>query len=270
VFEVQMFEIKLALLLLILVAGAAGAALPLLRRDATQGERILGWGNSFAAGVFLAAGLIHMLPDADRIWKTLGWDYPMAFALSAFAFVFMLLVEHVLLPEQAHREVHAPSGERFTRIAEHHGGVLAAYSVLTALSIHSVLAGLALGAQPELKRALIISVAIIAHKSAAGFALGVSLARSHMSSSQAWSLVALFATATPIGGLLGALLGATFDGRLGASLEAGFLSIAAGTFVYVATFDILRDEFPAPGGRLAKWMVLSVGVLSMSLLAAWI
>ena len=53
------------------------------------------------------------------------------------------------------------------------------------------------------------------------------------------------------------------------TLEATFLSVAAGTFVYVATFDILRDEFPAPGGRLAKWMVLSLGVLSMSLLAIW-
>ena len=49
-----------------------------------------------------------------------------------------------------------------------------------------------------------------------------------------------------------------------------FLSIAAGTFVYVATFDILRDEFPAPGGRLAKWTVLGGGVLAMSLLAIWI
>ena len=48
------------------------------------------------------------------------------------------------------------------------------------------------------------------------------------------------------------------------------LGIAAGTFVYVATFDILRDEFPAPGGRLAKWCVLSLGVFSMGALALWV
>ena len=264
-----MIGLKLTLLFLILVAGAAGAALPLVRRGAAQRDRLLGWGNAFAAGVFLSAGLIHMLPDADRIWTGLAWSYPMAFALAALAFVFMLLVEHVLLPEQAHKEVHAPSGERFTAIAEHHGGELAAYAVLTALSIHSLLAGLALGAQPELKRALIISVAIIAHKSAAGFALGVSLTRSSLSTRQAWRLVALFAGATPVGGLLGAAVGASFDGRIGAALEAAFLSIAAGTFVYVATFDILRDEFPAPGGRLAKWGVLTLGVVSMGLLALW-
>lgn len=264
-----MLGIKLALLLAILAAGAAGAALPLLRRKSTQSDRILGWGNSFAAGVFLAAGLVHMLPDADEVWTGLGWDYPMAFVLAGFAFAFMLLVEHVLLPEQAHQEVHAPSGERFARIAEQHHDTLSAYAVLTALSIHSLLAGLALGAQPDLSRALIISLAIVAHKSAAGFALGISLARSPLPTSQSWRLVGLFAAATPIGGLVGALVGEALEGRIASSFEAAFLSIAAGTFVYVATFDILRDEFPAPGGRFAKWLVLTSGIAAMGLLAVW-
>ncbi len=123
-----MFGVKLVLLIAILAAGAAGGAIPLLRKNAARNDRLLGWGNAFAAGVFLAAGIVHMLPDADRIWHGLGWDYPMAFALAGFAFIFMLLVEHVLLPEHAHEEVHAPSGERFARIAEHHQDALAAYA----------------------------------------------------------------------------------------------------------------------------------------------
>ena len=270
--------IKLALLIVILVAGAAGAALPLVRRGVAARERLLGWGNAFAAGVFLAAGLVHMMPESDDTWASLGYDAPIAFALAALAFAFMLLVEHVLLPEQAHEEVHAPSGERFTRIAERELGgsthdehaALSAYAVLTALSIHSLLAGLALGAEADLSEALVISAAIIAHKTAAGFALGVSLARSSLPRRVTWMLVALFATATPIGGLIGAALGASVGGELGATLEAGFLSIAAGTFVYVATFDILRDEFPAPGGRFAKWCVMTAGILSMSALALWV
>ena len=160
-----MFGVKLALLIAILAAGAAGGALPLLRRDAARSDRLLGWGNAFAAGVFLAAGIVHMLPEADRVWIGLGWDYPVAFALAGFAFAFMLLVEHVLLPEQAHEEVHAPSGERFARIAEHHPDVLSAYAVLTALSIHALLAGLALGAEAHLARALVIARALVANPS---------------------------------------------------------------------------------------------------------
>ncbi len=95
-----------------------------LRRGVAASERLLGWGNAFAAGVFLAAGMVHMLPDADRVWNELGWEYPVAFALAGLAFTFMLLVEHVLLPEQAHEEVHAPSGERFAHLAEHHHDAL--------------------------------------------------------------------------------------------------------------------------------------------------
>lgn len=264
-----MFGVKLVLLSAILITGAVGAALPLVRREAPTSERLLGFGNSFAAGVFLAAGLIHMLPDADRIWTSLGWHYPMAFAFASLGFAVLLLVEHVLLPEQAHQELHAHSGERFTKAGGHHHDAIAAYSVLTALSIHSLVAGLALGAQPELSRALVISTAILAHKLAEGFALGVSLARSHLSSKQSWRLVTLFALATPIGGLVGALVGETIEGRVGATLEASFLSIAAGTFVYVATFDILRDEFPAHGGRFAKWLVLTAGIVAMGMLALW-
>jgi zinc transporter 1/2/3 len=262
--------VKLGLLLVILIAGALGAALPMLRHGDAPSDRILGWGNAFAAGVFLSAGVVHMLPDADRVWSGLGWDYPMAFALASLSFALILLVEHVLLPESAHEEVHAPPGERFTRLAQHHQGVLAAYAVLTALSIHSLLAGLALGAQPEISRALVISLAIVAHKSAAGFALGVSLVRSQLGTRQVWTLVAIFALSTPLGGLVGTLLGEVFDGRIGATLEAILVSLAAGTFVYVATFDILRDEFPAPGGRLAKWLLLTAGIASMSALAAWV
>ncbi len=265
-----MIAVKLALLLIILLAGAVGAGLPLLRHERARSERLLGWGNAFAAGVFLAAGIVHMLPDAHEIWLSLGWEYPMAFALAALAFVLMLLVEHVLLPESAHHEVHAPSGERFARMAQHETGALPAYAVLTALSTHALLAGVALGAQPELGRVLVISVAIVAHKSAAGFALGVSLARSGLESGQAWRLVAIFALATPAGGILGALIDASIEGRLAAQVEGSVLGIAAGTFVYVATFDILRDEFPAPGGRLAKWCVLSLGVFSMGALALWV
>ena len=272
-----MIGIKLALLLAIFVAGAAGAALPLAKRAGFGQGRLLGWGNSFAAGVFLAAGLVHMLPDAEHGWVELGYDYPMAFAIATAAFLLMLLVEHVLLPEPAHEELHAPSGERFVRLAEkaaagheRHDAV-EVYAVLTALSIHSLLAGLALGAETELSGVVVMSTAIIAHKSAAGFALGVSLHRSALPRRQVGLLVALFALATPIGGVIGTVIGEALGGDVGARLEATLLSLAAGTFVYVATFDILRDEFfPAPGGRFAKWCVLVAGVAAMAALAIWV
>ena len=66
-----------------------------------------------------------------------------------------------------------------------HGG-LAAYAVVTTLAVHSFLAGLALGAEAELSGVLVIFLAILAHKSTAGFALGVSLVRNQIPSRLAW------------------------------------------------------------------------------------
>lgn len=268
-----MIGVKLTLLLAVLVAGAAGGAIPLLRGGDPSGGRLLGWGNAFAAGVFLGAGLIHLLPDAAATWDGLGVHYPMAFLLAAVAFALMLLVEHVLLPESAHEVVHAPSGERFAHLHDHpeHGrGRIAAYAVLTALSIHSFLAGLALGAQPELAGALVIFLAIMAHKTTAGFALGVSLVRTPTPARRAWALVALFSVSTPAGILAGALLDRALEGAAQRTFEASFLALAAGTFTYVATFDILRDEFPGAGGRLAKWLLLTSGIACMGALAIWV
>jgi zinc transporter 1/2/3 len=264
------FGFKLVLLLALLAIALACGALPLRRRanaDATE-SRLLEWGNAFAAGVFLGAGFVHMLPDANATWAQLGWSYPIGPLLAATAIVSMLLFEHVLPPEAAHHAMHAPSAHRFGR---HDAQVAppAVYAIVTALSIHSLLEGLALGAQRELGGALVIFAAILAHKSMEGFALGVSLARGAVPASKATSLLALFAAATPFGIVAGATVGA-FSGPTGLACEAAFLSLAAGTFAYVATLDILREEFHEPGGRFAKWLWVVAGAGVMALLAVWV
>jgi zinc transporter 1/2/3 len=141
---------------------------------------------------------------------------------------------------------------------------------LTALSIHSLLAGLALGAQPDLAGALVIFGAVVAHKSIAGFALGVSLARSAMPSARAWGLLWLFSAATPLGILIGAGFEAALSGPAQRMFEATFLALTAGTFGYVATVDILRDEFHESHGHLREWVYVAAGTGLMAVLARWV
>ena len=265
-----MIEFKLLLLLVVLVAGFAGGAVALRRhRGADTGKR-LGWGNAFAAGVFLGAGFLHMLPDAAESWAELGWHYPMAFLLATVAFILMLLFEHVLIPEGPHHGVHEPAGHSFDPILEGGREGLGAYVVLAALSVHSLLAGLALGAEADMASALVIFIAIMAHKATAGFALGVSLVRARMAARRSWQLLGLFAISTPLGIALGAVLKVALEGHAERVFEASFLSLAAGTFVYVATFDILRDEFLLPLGHATKWLLVTVGAGLMALLAIYV
>jgi zinc transporter 1/2/3 len=264
---------KLALSSAVFLAGLAGGALPLWRGGDPSGGRLLGGGNALAAGIFLGAGMIHMLPDAARGWQSLVIDYPVAYLLAAVAFVLMLLFEHVLPSESAHEAMHAHSGDRFEPLQQHAGhgdGRASTYAILTTLSIHAFLAGIALGAQSEATAALVIFIAIMAHKTTAGFALGVSLVRSPLNRRQSLWLLALFALATPAGILFGALVGEVLDGRTQRAFEALFLALAAGTFTYVATFDILRDEFPGGGSRFGKWLLVTSGVGLMALLAIWV
>ena len=264
-----MFGLKLVLLLALLATALLCGALPLRRRggEDAASQRLLEWGNAFAAGVFLGAGFVHMLPGANAAWAELGWHFPIGMLLAAGAIVLMLLFEHVLPPEDAHHAMHAPSADRFGTHGDH--AAPAVYAILTALSIHSLLEGLALGAQREPRSALVIFAAILAHKSMEGFALGVSLARRALPSGRGLGLLALFAAATPVGIIAGAMVGA-FEGRASLAGEAAFLSLAAGTFVYVATLDILREEFHEPGGRFAKWLWVVAGVGVMAMLALWV
>ena len=101
-------------------------------------------GESLAAGVFLGAGLIHMLGDASASFNSMHYDYPMAGLLCGGTFLFFLLLEHI--------------GKD---IYQHHGSS-AAFAILATimLSIHSFLAGSALGVSGSVLVSILIFLAI--------------------------------------------------------------------------------------------------------------
>ncbi len=268
---------KLVLALSVLVAGWAGGAITLRQSRGPASGRWLSLGNAFAAGVFLGTGLIHMLGEATAKWAELGSDYPVPFVLAAAAFALILLFEHVLLPDEAHAMIHAHSGELEHldphRHHNHHssgtGGAVSPYALVVALSAHSVLAGLALGAQQVAANTWMIALAILAHKATAGVALGISLAGSRLERPRARRFVALFAVMTPLGILLGMAAGELFRGGANASFDAIVSALAAGTFLYIASIDMLQDEFLKPGSRWAKWLAAVTGLALTAVLAVW-
>ncbi len=262
---------KILLSVVIFLAGWVGGWLPLKRGAEAEGSRFMSWGNAFAAGVFLGTGLIHLLGAAHRAWLELGWTYPMAPLLAACGFMVTLLVEHVLVPQSAHEIVHAHSGDQLPQqqVDRLASGPYPS-TLLLALSIHSVLAGVALGVQQAVVGAIYIFVAIIAHKSAAAFALGVTLARSSVPLRRAQVLVVFFALTTPVGIFVGATMGYLLRSAVGDYFDATFVALAAGTFIYIAAVDIIQDEFLRAGGRLAKWLFAAAAVALMALLSRWI
>lgn len=267
---------KLALAAAVFAIGWLGGRM-VLGGDGGDRGRFLSGGNAFAAGIFLGTGLIHVLGESAAAWRDLGWEYPMAFVLAAAAFSLILLFEHVLLPDEAHAMIHAhtadPTSDEHVHAHGHghgHSDDPSPYALVVALSAHSVLAGLALGAEQVLASTFMIALAILAHKGTAGLALGIRLARSSMGAGEARRYVLLFALMTPLGILLGLAGSGLLRQRAGLTFDAVVSALAAGTFLYIASIDMLQDEFLRPGSRWAKWLWAVVGLGVTAVLAVWV
>ncbi len=265
---------KLLLAAAVLLVGWAGGALVLGRSSRSPDGRFLSWGNAFAAGVFLGTGLIHSLGEASGLWRDLGWDYPVAFLLAAASFCMILLFEHVLLSDDAHAMIHAHTGEPLEHEGHghHHHPVREASptALVVALSAHSVLAGLALGAQRLMASTLIIALAILAHKATAGLALGLTLERRGTDRRHSRRYLLLFAAMTPLGILAGLVGSGLLREGAGLYFDATVSALAAGTFLYIASIDMLQDEFLKPGSRWAKWVSAVTGLAITAVLALWV
>lgn len=133
-----------------------------------------------------------------------------------------------------------------------------------ALCIHSVLEGMALGAQPTLRGTEDIFLAIVAHKGLAAYALGASIVESRASDAKFWTTIGLFSLATPVGIVLG-YASAAHGGGVGAAVSA----LAAGTFIYVALMEVIPKELEDGSHRGAKMAAMLIGFGLMSLLAVW-
>lgn len=135
-----------------------------------------------------------------------------------------------------------------------------------ALCIHSILEGIALGAQQSMKSTQDIMLAIAAHKGLAAYALGASIIESRASSYKFWAVVSMFAVATPLGIAIGYAFSEIGHGSVSAAMSA----LASGTFLYVALNEVIPKELEHPDGhRLLKVAALLIGFGLMSLLAVW-
>lgn len=134
-----------------------------------------------------------------------------------------------------------------------------------ALCIHSILEGMALGAQSSMRSTEDIMIAIAAHKGLAAYALGASIVESKASAQRYWTVIGLFSMATPVGIFLGYILSEASKSRGGAAMSA----LASGTFLYVALMEVIPKELADGQHRLMKMSMFLLGYSLMSLLAVW-
>ena len=89
--------------------------------------------------------------------------------------------------------------------------------------------------------------------------------RAQASSAKFWTVVLLFACATPVGIGVGYAFSVGGPSKLAAAMSA----LASGTFLYVAVMEVIPKELADPAHRLPKMGMLLLGFGLMSLLAVW-
>ncbi len=237
----------------VIVVVAFAAGLPVLFGRTFDAEgKLAARGEAVAAGVFLGAGLIHMLGDAAGDFASAGVDYPWPFLLCGAVVLALLLLEHVGAAAKGASD----------------GDAILALLATVMLSIHSFLAGAALGTCAMGAVAIVIFIAILAHKWAASFALAVSLARSPLTRSARFIAFVVFVLFLPLGVASGAIA-AQWDAAY--PLVAPTLkALAAGTFLYLGTLHGLANGIlVARCCDLREFSAVVFGFALMAIVAIW-
>lgn len=213
----SLFTLKSLAALVILLTTLSAGYLPFYKR-VKKGAYDSPVGEAFASGVFLGAGLIHMLSDSTHDFATLNYHYPISFLLAGLAFLFLLWLEHL------GRDLY-----------EHQGAKSQSFAVLATimLAIHSIFAGAALGLCKDLAAMIVIFIAIMSHKWVASLSLSIQLNKSRLSLKSGLWCFAAFAVMTPLGVMMGNVL----TKSLGAIpvVEPILTALSAGTFLYLGT-----------------------------------
>ena len=116
------------------------------------------------------------------------------------------------------------------------GSLLASMTLLTALCVHSVIAGVSLGLESTEAGVLSTGVALGVHKLLAAWALGVTFHRASLPKTRSAVLGAVFVCSAPLGAVAGMLVdhGDT-EGSKGVAVVS---AVVAGTFLYIAIVEI--------------------------------
>lgn len=219
-------------LLIILVGTFAGGFLPLFHPERARQLRGFPMGQAFAAGVFLALSLTMMLPSAFHLFSRAfpELDYPVASVIAILSFLFLLLLEHAVERLQRHgrKDDNGPNPPIIPVI------------MTCMIAVPSFFLGTALGIS-KTEAAVFILIAILAHKSSAGFALALKMVRSTLSRSRVFLLFMTFACSTPLGIILGEHVHTMLGFYAMVVVKAFVLAIASGVFLYMSTLHELKD-----------------------------
>ena len=240
----SLIALKIIAALSILAVGVLGGIIPLLAARLQASRRFFSLGNALAGGIFLGVGFTHLLPEAEEMLAGFT-DYPLGPLLAAAGIAILLWIDRVYF-ESMGTVSGEESGEQRRPVYP--------MVMLAALSIHSVITGIALGLEPEVAASLLVMTGILLHKGSASFALMVSAHAAGLNTSNLRTVLTVFVLMTPLGIFFGTTVSSLMQGENAELIEGVFNALAAGTFIYVAIMDVIGGEMGRIDDRMARFV----------------
>ena len=142
--------------------------------------------------------------------------------------------------------------------------------VVTALSFHGVMEGLAIGLEDHVKDIWTMFAALCCHKVILAFSMSMELLQTNMKLRPFLVSVFIFSLASPLGGLVGALVTAFSDHGTSADVLVPTMlqAVSGGTILYVTFCEVLERERTKPMNGFLKFVALLLGFGVMAVLEA--
>ena len=210
--------------------------------------------TAVGAGVLIASAFLVIIPEGMEIAEEQAVDSSILGMAILGGFVLMLVLEIFGLPHAVHHDEDKD---------------LLGLSATIGLLVHAAADGLAVGASvsSSTETGLIVFVAIMLHKGPTAFGLSSFLQHIKIDKQKSQLYLLLFAVSSPIMAI------ATFfilkdtalatDGNIGLALM-----FSAGTFIYVATVDVLPEVHSHEHGHdsSVKYVILGMALIFLTTL----
>jgi zinc transporter 1/2/3 len=214
--------------------------------------------ESLAGGVFLGAGLAHLLAEGyesiEEAYK--GNKYPIAPAVCLSTFVLLTCIDLFSYGEHDEEfQVETTKEELLASLLDGTQSIIGEeaslatqaneskfgtgflsvpiLSIYIIMDVHSIIEGVALGILDGFTKTLAIFFAIIGHKPVEAFALGLILLKDRPKKSVYWTLCIIYSLLTPIG-IVAAMWIAK---KTGHGVRGIISSFSAGTFLFVGCHE---------------------------------
>lgn len=171
-------------------------------------------------------------------------------------------------PEASHSHVDSATSRHIVFSGENS---LIPFLLAALFSVHSLIAGFALGVNPSLtKTAIATYAAILSHKFIEAMSVGANFAKEKVEMSKSVAVIVIYSIMTPLGIVLGMVLTASLQGPSVLFAESIAMSIGSGSFIYLAYHEMSEDDDSGAVSVQEKIVLYLLGLFAMAALAYWL